>query len=261
MNHTHPLVQKIDELVIPREKPALLLSGGIDSAIVLHHLSLKVENIRTYTMKFGFETDEDEHAAEVAAHYGTIHRTIEVDDIYAPLVEVMKHFDRPRFNIWPYHLFKAAKEDGCMVVYIGEGGDEHFGGYAPVSSPLYRYTPKLYLQWWTNLLVWILPMYQGLSNIFDMDLVSPLYSLSWEDTLEYHSPPNKSALREVYRGILPDSVILKKKQAPAITFYPELWDKALSKYFPGEPFRSKEHTLLRMQMLAAEKWLEAHKGE
>ena len=51
------IIQMINDVVAFNERPAVFLSGGIDSAIVLHHLRQRRggRGIRTYAAIFGIE--------------------------------------------------------------------------------------------------------------------------------------------------------------------------------------------------------------
>ena len=112
------LLQEIRASVKARPKPAILLSGGFDSALLLHHLKEKTrEEIYTYTI--GLEEDDFENGTIVAEHYGTTHRNVEISDIIPTFTKLQAHLDRPRWNLWPYWGYEAAWEDGRETVYIG----------------------------------------------------------------------------------------------------------------------------------------------
>ena len=54
------IVELINKAVIPYPKPAVFISGGLDSTIVLHHLSQKntEEQIHTFTAYWEHKDDE-----------------------------------------------------------------------------------------------------------------------------------------------------------------------------------------------------------
>ena len=53
------IIKILEEKVIAKSKPAVYISGGIDSTIVLHHLTQKSkEPLYTYTAKFKMNGDE-----------------------------------------------------------------------------------------------------------------------------------------------------------------------------------------------------------
>ena len=78
------IVEMINKAIIPYPKPAVFLSGGLDSTILLHHLSQKaIEPIYTFTAYWGHKDDELEFARNVAERYGSIHHEIKIENIYS----------------------------------------------------------------------------------------------------------------------------------------------------------------------------------
>lgn len=117
------------------------LSGGIDSSVVLKEASEAKPNIKTFSI--GFDLDDDEEpekfnrdfdlAKETAAFFGAEHHpfTISVKDVAESLEKIIGSIDDPISNptaIPMAHLSKFAKEH-VTVVLSGNGGDEVFGGY------------------------------------------------------------------------------------------------------------------------------------
>jgi len=231
------LVKLIRDCVQPYEKPAVYISGGLDSSIILHHLREKLPEtkIYTYTIVFGTSTDETEKAQRVADHYKTTYLTIHINfrDFLDALPEIQKLFARPRFNIWPWFLAQAAKYDNRKTIYIGEGSDELFGGYHD----------RNYLEGWAGQLIYVRPTYETIHKYYNLDLETPFMDLPWTMLLDLHEPPNKQALRKAYKNILPDFVINTPSQPPAFCEYDEFLEGG-----------KKE-----LQKLTTKIWLEAHK--
>ena len=99
----HDIVKMIDDATPHTANPAVYISGGLDSTIVLHHVCEKaIKPVYTFTARFNVETDECEHAAEVAKHYGTIHTEVQITNLIERMPEILKIFDRPRYNFWIY---------------------------------------------------------------------------------------------------------------------------------------------------------------
>jgi asparagine synthase (glutamine-hydrolysing) len=117
---------------------AALLSGGIDSSLVVAALCRTTSGTpSTFNVRFpesGY--DETEMALAVASHYGTRHRSIEVDDrVLAPdsVNDLLRHFDQPfaDSSLLPtYAVSRAIRDNGIICTVSGDGGDEGFGGYA-----------------------------------------------------------------------------------------------------------------------------------
>jgi len=124
------LVDTIRACVTPTSKPAVNISGGIDSAIVLHHLTEKSkEPVHTYTVAFTGQDSELADGQQLAEHYGTVHHEVVIDSLLQRYPEILSFMDKPRFNLWPFYVAEQQSKDGILNCYIGEGGDEHFGGY------------------------------------------------------------------------------------------------------------------------------------
>src|SRR5262249_50614741 len=117
---------------------AALLSGGIDSSLVVAALSRSGGGTpQTFNIRFP-ERDYDETplALRVAQQYGTRHRTIEVEpSILTPasVTDLLLHFDQPfaDSSLLPtYAVCRAIRAGGIVCTLSGDGGDEAFGGYA-----------------------------------------------------------------------------------------------------------------------------------
>ncbi len=111
----------------------ILLSGGIDSAVITAVASKYKSNIHTFTVGFSDEEyDERGYARLIARKFNTNHKEILVDtDIWEELQNVINFVDEPIADealIPTYLISKLASED-VKVILSGEGGDENFGGY------------------------------------------------------------------------------------------------------------------------------------
>jgi len=217
------IVEMIADKVVLKENPGVYISGGLDSTIVLYHLSKLTSNIKTYTAKFDLVGDECDKARKVADYYNTDHVEVKVENFIERLQEILDIFEKPRYNVWPYFLAEKAKEDGIENVYIGEGSDEHFGGYQN----------KGYLDAWVDHQVYVMPTYEVIHKTFGINLEVPFHQLNWEETKKWHSSPNKKLLVEAYRGLIPDNFLDTKKTPPAFSHYMQLWKSNISKFFPN----------------------------
>lgn len=247
------LVKMIGDVIIPFPKPAVYVSGGLDSTIILHHLTQKTdEKIYTYTAKFNVDGDEIMWSRMVAEYYRTVHKEVDCSRWLEMLPKILEGLTHPRYNVWGYFLALLAKEDGRKNVYIGEGSDEHFGGY----------DTKPYLNAWADHFVYIRQMYEEIHKKFELNVYFPFDELDWKETIKYYSPPNKYYLREVYSGILPNFIIEgRKKLAPAFSNYWQIWYRYVRKYFPGYQPESEEDIRKLMRYLAVKAWMEANKGD
>ena len=112
-----------------------LLSGGVDSGMVVALASKHVEQLHTYSVGFeGHTVNELPAARAVADTYRTNHNQREVADKEAIryLDIALKSLSEPIADpaiIPSYVLSEMAADDGIKVLLSGTGGDEIFGGY------------------------------------------------------------------------------------------------------------------------------------
>ncbi len=112
-------------------KKGILLSGGMDSAIVASYL----RNSDAYTFRFlggSYQKGELERAEYYAKYYNlNLHYVdIDWDTVITHLESVMKAKAAPVHSIEPQILQAAlqAKTDGIEVMFVGESSDLIFGG-------------------------------------------------------------------------------------------------------------------------------------
>ncbi len=133
----HTLRALIDESVrlrLQADVPVgVLLSGGIDSAVVTAVASKYEPHLRTFTVGFNTaEFDERGYARLISKRFNTDHKEIlAISDMEEELMTMMEFVDEPIADeslIPTYLISKLAGED-VKVVLTGEGGDENFAGY------------------------------------------------------------------------------------------------------------------------------------
>ena len=235
----------------PGAAAAVFLSGGLDSTIVLHELSRAADPPRAYTLDFGLGPSYLEPARRVADHYGVEHTLVLLTDFVERLPEIMAHFHQPRYNVWPWWLAEVAAQDGCKTVFLGEGADEHFGGYMS----------KDYLHGWAGHLEYIVKTYEPICAAHGLRLQMPFAQIPWETTRPHYCPPEKWALRQAYRDILPDFVIEARKAPPGMTLYEQIWAAHMNGVLPDYHPRDNAEVKAGLQYLATRAWLQAHEGE
>jgi asparagine synthase (glutamine-hydrolysing) len=132
----------------------LLLSGGVDSGMLLALMNQTGKFWKSYTVGFGssFRGDELYAAAETAKTLQSSNVSIELNrEVFnASLSHVISCLEEPvaTASIVPmYHLCKRARED-VKVVLMGQGPDELFGGYK-------RHLGVRYSQHWRSLPEWV----------------------------------------------------------------------------------------------------------
>ena len=114
----------------------LLLSGGIDSGLLLGLMKLYGKSWPTYTVGYGesFKDDELTEAAQTAEIFSTKNVSIELrrETFEAMLPRIISFLEEPiaSSSIVPmYFVCERARQD-VKVALIGQGPDELFGGYS-----------------------------------------------------------------------------------------------------------------------------------
>ena len=122
------------ELRMLSEKPVgAFLSGGIDSTAIVSSLSKNSQNpLKTFSVGFDWEGDENKDAKKVANILGTDHECITCNvDITKNLPKIIWHLDEPIGDgiILPMYALAKAASKHVSVVQSGEGADEILAGY------------------------------------------------------------------------------------------------------------------------------------
>lgn len=110
-----------------------LLSGGIDSSVVVALMARHSSRVKTFSI--GFEDrayDELAHARRVAQRFGTEHHEFVVrPDAAEVLPTLVRHYGEPFADssaIPTFYVSRLARTE-VTVALNGDGGDEVFGGY------------------------------------------------------------------------------------------------------------------------------------
>jgi asparagine synthase (glutamine-hydrolysing) len=110
-----------------------LLSGGIDSSIVVAEMAKAAGTVRTFTVGFGHDRyDERAYARAVAERYATEHEEIVVEpDLDELLPRLAQAFDEPLGDeaALPQFVVSELARRHVTVALAGDGGDEAFAGY------------------------------------------------------------------------------------------------------------------------------------
>jgi asparagine synthase (glutamine-hydrolysing) len=114
----------------------VLLSGGLDSSLIISSLAEHGKSLSCYTM--GFENtssyyEERPEAKRLAEYYGMKHSNLEISSrkLLNIVPEVFDASDEPFADSSALPFFALSKEvsKNVTVALSGDGGDEVFGGY------------------------------------------------------------------------------------------------------------------------------------
>jgi len=132
----------------------LLLSGGIDSGLLLALMNLNGSSWPTYTVGYGssFGDDELRDAAETARVLGSKHTSVRITQstFEEALPKIVAALEEPiaTSSIVPmYFVCQRARQD-VKVALVGQGPDELFGGYR-------RHLGVRYSAFWSGLPGWM----------------------------------------------------------------------------------------------------------
>ncbi|MBK9948868.1 MAG: asparagine synthase (glutamine-hydrolyzing) [Nitrospira sp.] len=132
----------------------LLLSGGVDSGLLLGLMTLYGNVWPTYTVGYGnsFRDDELDDAAETARIFSSKHISVRLErnTFEDNLSRIISSLEEPvaSSSIVPmYFVCQRASQD-VKVALIGQGPDELFGGYT-------RHLGLYYGELWRSLPTWI----------------------------------------------------------------------------------------------------------
>jgi len=113
----------------------LLLSGGIDSGLLLALMNLNGRAWPTYTVGYGstFADDELSDAAETARLLGSKHTSITItrstfEEVLPKIVAILEEPIAASSIVPMYFVCQRARQD-VKVALVGQGPDELFGGY------------------------------------------------------------------------------------------------------------------------------------
>ncbi|MGD0123925.1 MAG: asparagine synthase (glutamine-hydrolyzing) [Terriglobia bacterium] len=174
--------QAIKRQLISDVPVGLLLSGGIDSGLLLALMNLNGGAWQTYTVGYGaaFPDDELADAAETARVLGSKHTSVLLSRslFEKTLPKIVACLEEPiaTSSIVPMYFVCQRAHQNVKVALVGQGPDELFGGYT-------RHLGVRYGSYWARLPAW---MRTGISSAVA------------------HLPRNEALKRGVYSLAIPD---------------------------------------------------------
>jgi len=258
----------------------LLLSGGVDSAIVGEIMAPLMrergEPLRTFTV--GQPDSPDVVAARlIAEHLGSEHHEylFTPEEAFAALDDIVYHLETyepelVRSAIPNYFLAKLVASHGCKTVLTGEGSDELTAGYlyfhdAPSPAALFGELRRIF---------WHLhnvncqrsdrmSMAHGVEARVPFlcpDVIAAAMSIDAREKMITEQRPEKAALRELFVGEVPEEVLWRTKamqcegvgktwvpqlQAMCAGAVPDADFARAAELFPKNTPQSKEELLYR----------------
>jgi asparagine synthase (glutamine-hydrolysing) len=186
----------------------ILLSGGLDSGLLLALMNEQGGPWPAYTIGYGetFEDDELADAAETAAMLGARHVTVKLDrdEFEKSLPKIVECLEEPiaASSIVPmYFVAQRARQD-VKVALIGQGPDELFGGYK-------RHVGVHYGEWWRRLPIGLRSAVRSAVNGLPRNemLKRGVASLGTEDRLRRYQDVFSLAPRKAIDGLFRDDLL------------------------------------------------------
>src|SRR5438067_7542580 len=201
----------------------ILLSGGLDSGLLLALMNEQGGPWPAYTIGYGegFEDDELADAAETASILGARHITVKLDqrEFERSLQKIVECLEQPiaTSSIVPmYFVSRRARQD-VKVALIGQGPDELFGGYK-------RHLGVHYGNWWRGLPPSLRSMAGFAVNRLPRNemLKRGVRSLGSEDRLNRYQDVFSLTATETVDGLFRDDVLPRSDSHELVDSWREL---------------------------------------
>ncbi|MCR9191504.1 MAG: asparagine synthase-related protein [Gammaproteobacteria bacterium] len=244
-------------------KIACLLSGGLDSSIILYIASQLSVEVEAFTFAHPSQSSADLDAARRLCQDLNIHHVIvspdeeELMDFYLKQGVYLTESYEPVLvrNAVSYHyVCKAVRKKGYKFVLNGEGADELFGGYAffkeinvGIRDEAIRYSllklHQTYLQMADRA-----SMYTTLeARVPYMDKALIDYSMTFPSNFRINGEEDKWALRQVFKEELPVYITQRAKTGMnegagfgRNSSTESIYHKAIKRYYERNPSLKKQ---------------------
>src|SRR2546423_2096764 len=185
----------------------ILLSGGLDSGLLLALMNEEGGSWPAYTISYGgeFEDDELADAAETASLLGARHVTIRLDqgEFERSLPKIVECLEEPiaASSIVPMYFVSQRARQDVKVALNGQGPDELFGGYK-------RHLGVFYGDWWRGLPAGLRSVIGYVANWLPRNetLKRGVSSLGTEDRLKRYQDVFALAPADVIDGLFQDDL-------------------------------------------------------
>jgi asparagine synthase (glutamine-hydrolysing) len=198
----------------------ILLSGGLDSGLLLALMNEQGESWPAYTIGYGetFEDDELADAADTAALLGARHVTIRLDqaEFERSLPKIVECLEEPiaASSIVPMYFVSQRARQDVKVALNGQGPDELFGGYK-------RHLGVYYGDWWRGLPAGLRSVIGYMANRLPRNeaLKRGVSSLGTEDRLKRYQDVFSLAPADVIDGLFQDGLPNGKSEHNLVAYW------------------------------------------
>src|SRR5438132_7641704 len=198
----------------------ILLSGGLDSGLLLALMNEQGGPWPAYTIGYGetFEDDELVDAAETAKLLGAPHITVRLDqsEFERSLPGIVDSLEEPiaSSSVVPMYFISQRARRDVKVALIGQGPDELFGGYK-------RHLGVHYGKWWRSL-PW--PLRSSLRSAVNQlprneTLKRGVYSLGINDRLRRYQHVFAIAPAAQISGLFRDDLLSRENGSELVEYW------------------------------------------
>jgi asparagine synthase (glutamine-hydrolysing) len=201
----------------------VLLSGGLDSGLLLALMNEQGGPWPAYTIGYGesFEDDELADAAVTAGLLGARHVTVKLDqaEFERSLPKIVECLEEPiaTSSIVPMYFVSQRARQDVKVALIGQGPDELFGGYT-------RHLGIHYGNWWRGLPAGVRSMANFAVNRLPRNetLKRGVRSLSAADRLKRYQDVFSLASRETIDGLFREDILPDRDRLELVDYWDAL---------------------------------------
>jgi asparagine synthase (glutamine-hydrolysing) len=201
----------------------LLLSGGLDSGLLLALMNIQGGPWPAYSIGYGetFADDELRDAAETASLLGARHITVRLDqaEFERSLPRIVECVEEPiaTSSIVPMYFVSQRARQDVKVALIGQGPDELFGGYK-------RHLGVHYGDWWRGLPVGVRSMIGSAIDRLPRNetLKRGVNSLGSENRLERYQNVFSLAPADTIEGLFQDDILPQPNGHKLVDYWREL---------------------------------------
>src|SRR5438477_5187678 len=198
----------------------ILLSGGLDSGLLLALMNEQGGPWPAYTIGYGeaFEDDELADAEETASILGARHVPVKLDqaEFERSLPAIVECLEEPiaTSSIVPMYFVSQRARQDVKVALIGQGPDEMFGGYK-------RHLGVYYGDWWRGLPTGLRSVIAYVANRLPRNetLKRGVSSLGTEDRLKRYEDVFSLAPADIIDGLFQDELSNGKSEHDLVAYW------------------------------------------
>lgn len=240
------VVRALEESVRRNLADGLLLSGGLDTAMLAYLISKWVKPDCITVALRGATAPDVGYAKLVASrlelkHYIHYFGDEELDENIRDVIRILKSFDpmEIRNSVAIYVALKAGRDQGMSTFITGDGCDELFGGYSFLFGLTKKQLDKALKKMWANMSFSSVPLAEALGVEVRLPYLDPqfkAFATNLDVSLKVKSERGKVwgkwILRKAFENIMPQEIVWRVKAPIEVgsgtTVLPALFDSRIS---------------------------------